>query len=216
MAAREDSRDFEKQLHSTTQPSPQTSGSNSTAENGPSVTILCQPTLLTGIEPADPAREQLVLALEDGFEELTGKILGSIISNQNTVAGIWKEKALKSCWRILLSTDSRVLRSLLEGNLVKNDHTSKDTRTALSKLCSRAKREEQPCIYANFFTAKDGSPQSAKETHEILNEMERYADISRNSTEDLDHAFKIDTVVQSIHPNANKWLEQYTSEGYRR
>lgn len=149
--------------------------------------------LLTGIQPADPARELLVSALEDNFEEMTGAILDSITNHQNTLAGLRQEQATKSCWRILLSTDARILEALLDGNLVERNAIDKDTHTALTRIRSRVRKAKQPCIYGNFLTTKDESLQTVTESIQISAAMEKYADTVGFQTEqDHEIAFKID------------------------
>lgn len=52
-------------------------------------------------------------------------------------------------WRAIASTDSRVLKCLLEGNIVAENHDNKEARSALRSLRFRATSTKQPCIYGD-------------------------------------------------------------------
>jgi hypothetical protein len=73
---------------------------------------------VTGLRPADTTRQEMVSKLEGGFDDLCRLILKQTMGQQNTLAGIAGAWAGAACWDVLLLTDSRVLRCLLEGNIV--------------------------------------------------------------------------------------------------
>jgi len=93
---------------------------------------------LSGITPADDHRRQFVHALESGsFEELFDVIFERIMSSQNTIAGVHETQAEKAMWRVLLYTDARILKCLLEGNIAKESKQNNEVEIALSALYTR-------------------------------------------------------------------------------
>ncbi|KAF2008637.1 hypothetical protein BU24DRAFT_468749 [Aaosphaeria arxii CBS 175.79] len=115
-------------------------------------------------------------------------------------------------WRILTSTNSSILESVLAGDIAKRWHSSPEVKYALQRTRIQARSAKQPCIYMNVFTDNKGRCPSMKTYIQILDMMEMYA---HDGVLDREQEVKILRVDRQFG-DPNRWQLRDVKSGKRR